>query len=176
MGVALRLAAVVLLIAINGVLVACEFATVAADGNRVAHEADAGSRAARRARRVLQRLSYYLSGTQLGITTISLLLGFLAEPAVASAIRPLLEPLFGEDSSALRGTSIVLALTLTTVAQMVIGELIPKAVAIARAHVLVLRLSPLIVAYGAVLGPAIRVMNAVADGAVRRFGIEPRES
>lgn len=176
MGVVLRLAAVALLIGVNAVLVACEFATVAADGARIEREAEEGSRRAGRARRVLSRLSYYLSGTQLGITAIALLLGFLAEPAIATAIEPLLEPLFGASSSATRSVSIVLALVLATVAQMVLGELIPKALAIARAHRVVLRLSPLILAYGAVLGPVIRVMNGVADSVVRRFGIEPRET
>ena len=165
-----------LLIGVNGVLVACEFAAVAADGARVEREADGGSRPASRARRVLSRLSYYLSGTQLGITAIALLLGFLAEPAIATVIEPLIEPFFGESSSATRNVSIVVALILATVAQMVLGELIPKAVAIARAHRVVLRLSPLILAYGAVLGPVIRVMNRVADGVVRRLGVEPRET
>src|SRR5689334_20062298 len=102
MGVVLRLAAVALLIGVNAVLVACEFATVAADGARIEREAEEGSRRAGRARRVLSRLSYYLSGTQLGITAIALLLGFLAEPAIATAIEPLLEPLFGASSSATR--------------------------------------------------------------------------
>jgi magnesium and cobalt exporter, CNNM family len=175
-GTVLRLSAVALLIGVNALLVACEFATVAADGARVEREADAGGRSAGRARRVLARLSYYLSGTQLGITAIALLLGFLAEPAIATAIQPLLEPIFGESSAAARNVSIVLALILATVAQMVLGELIPKAVAIARAHRLVLKLSPLILAYGALLGPVIRVMNGVADAVVRLFGVEPREA
>jgi CBS domain containing-hemolysin-like protein len=172
MATALRLAAVALLISGNAFFVAVEFSLVAADRTRIEREADQGSRAAARAAAVLRRLSFHLSGAQLGITTVSLLLGFLAEPAVSRVLRPVLDPVLG---SASRGVSVVLALASATVTQMVLGELVPKAVAIARADRLVLRLAPFALAYAAVVGPVVRVMNGLADRTVRRLGIEPRE-
>src|SRR4051794_15829131 len=105
MATALRLAAVALLISGNAFFVAVEFSLVAADRTRIEREADQGSRAAARAAAVLRRLSFHLSGAQLGITTVSLLLGFLAEPAVSRVLQPVLDPVLG---SASRGVSVVL--------------------------------------------------------------------
>jgi CBS domain containing-hemolysin-like protein len=172
MATALRLTAIALLIAGNALFVAVEFALVVADRTRIERAAVEGNRAAARAATVLQRLSFHLSGAQLGITTVSLLLGFLAEPAVSEVLRPVLNPVLG---SAGRGGSLALALALTTVSQMVLGELVPKAVAIARADRLALRLAPFVMAYGTIVGPVVRVMNDLANRTVRRLGIEPRE-
>src|SRR5680860_402649 len=89
---ALGLLAVCLLIAASAVFVAAEFALVAADRNRIEAEAEAGRRSARTALGLLKRLSFHLSGAQLGITLVSLVLGFIAEPIIAQILEPLLEP------------------------------------------------------------------------------------
>jgi CBS domain containing-hemolysin-like protein len=168
----LRLALVAVLIGANAFFVAVEFSLVAVDRNRVEAEAAAGGRRARLAAGVLSRLSFHLSGAQLGITVTSLLLGFLAEPAVAAALEPLLGPIFGDR---VRGWSIALALVLATVVQMIVGELIPKSIALARAHGTVIRMAPLVRVYGVVAGPLVRALNGLANATLRRFGIEPRE-
>jgi CBS domain containing-hemolysin-like protein len=113
----------------------------------------------------LHRLSFHLSGAQLGITVASLVLGFVAEPTVASII----EPAIGH------GAAVAVALILVTVASMVASELVPKNVAIARSDSASGLLAPPVLAYGAVFGPLIRLLNAAADKTVRRFGIEPKE-
>jgi CBS domain containing-hemolysin-like protein len=95
----------------------------------------------------------------------SLVLGFIAEPSVAT----LLEPLFG------RGASVVLALVIVTVLSMVLAELIPKNVAIAKAESTSMSLARPFLAYVTVFGPIIKVLNRAVNGAVRRLGIEPRE-
>jgi CBS domain containing-hemolysin-like protein len=166
------LALVAVLIGANAFFVAVEFSLVAVDRNRVEAEAASGGRRARLAAGVLSRLSFHLSGAQLGITVTSLLLGFLAEPAVAAALEPLLGPIFGDR---VRGWSIALALVLATVVQMIVGELIPKSIALARAHGTVIRMAPLVRVYGVVAGPLVRALNGLANATLRRFGIEPRE-
>jgi len=173
MSTALGLAAIVVLIAVTGVFVAAEFGLVAADRSRIATLADGGSRRARLVRSLLSKLSFQLSGAQLGITVTSLVLGFLAEPILAQLIEPLLEPLLGE--RLVRGVSIAIALALATVFQMVLGELIPKTVAIAKPETTVLLLAPFLQLYATVFGPIIRLLNAAANWTVRRLGIEPRE-
>jgi len=170
---ALGLLAVILLIAANGVFVAAEFALVAADRARVDALAEEGSRRARLVRTLLRRLSFELSGAQLGITVTSLLLGFLAEPVIAHLLEPLLRPLLSE--SLVRAVSIVVALVLATVLQMVLGELAPKTVAIAKPERTALFLAPFLQVYGIVFGPVIRLLNRAANWSVRRLGIEPRE-
>jgi CBS domain containing-hemolysin-like protein len=169
----LGLVAIVLLIAVNGIFVAAEFALVAADRSRVDGLAEQGSRRARLVQSLLHHLSFQLSGAQLGITVTSLLLGFLAEPVIAELIAPLLEPVLGE--RLVRGVSIALALFVATVLQMVLGELAPKTVAIAKPETTALFLAPFLRIYGAVFGPVIRLLNRSANWTVRRLGIEPKE-
>ena len=173
MSTALGLLAIAVLIGVTGVFVAAEFGLVAADRNRITSLAAAGSRRARLVRGLLAKLSFQLSGAQLGITVTSLLLGFLAEPVLAELIQPLLEPWLGE--RLVRGVSIAIALALATVFQMVLGELIPKTVAIAKPETTVLWLAPFLQFYATVFGPIIRVLNGAANWTVRRLGIEPRE-
>ena len=86
----LGLAAVVLLILANAFFVAGEFAIVAVERSQVERRAREGDRRARRILESLRNLSFELSGAQLGITITSLVLGFVAEPALAELLQPLL--------------------------------------------------------------------------------------
>jgi CBS domain containing-hemolysin-like protein len=170
--IALGLALVALLIFANGFFVAAEFSLVAVDRDRVDALAETGGRRARRAAWAIRRLSFNLSGAQLGITVTSLVLGFIAEPTVARAIDPAFEFL---PEAARNGVAIAVALALVTVLQMVVGELVPKGIAVAEPLRLTVFLSPAIWAYATVFGPLIKLFNGSADWVVRRLGIEPRE-
>jgi CBS domain containing-hemolysin-like protein len=161
------------LIFANGVFVAAEFALVAVDRSKIEREVAAGSRRARIADGLLHRLSFQLSGAQFGITVTSLVLGFLAQPVVAQLIEPLLEPLLGE--RAVAGVSLLVALALVTVVQMVVGELVPKGLAIARPETTTLRLAPTFRIYGVVAGPVLRLLDGAANRIVRAVGVEPQD-
>jgi CBS domain containing-hemolysin-like protein len=170
---ALGLLAVLLLIVTTGVFVAAEFALVAVDRSRIEREASEGKRAARTAAALLHRLSFHLSGAQLGITVTSLLLGFIAEPTVAELLEAPLAKVVGERSA--HGLALAVALALVTVVSMVASELVPKNLAIARPMRSALVLAGPIRVYGLVFGPVIRFLNNAANWAVRRLGIEPQE-
>lgn len=159
------------LIAVTGFFVAAEFALVAADRTRLAAKADAGDKRAQLALTLLHRLSFHLSGAQLGITVASLVLGFLAGPVTATLIEPLLEPVVGAD--AVTGVSVVVALAVTTVFTMVLGELVPKAWAIAEPERASTALAPWINVYGKVAGPVVGVLDHAAEATVRLVGVEP---
>jgi CBS domain containing-hemolysin-like protein len=146
---------------------------VAVDRDRVELDAAAGSRRARATSTALRRLSFNLSGAQLGITVTSLVIGFIAEPTIAHALEPLFEGWLEEDRAS--GTSIVVALVLATVVTMVLGELVPKSLAIARPRTTAYALAPPMVLITRVLGPLIRFLNGAANWTVRRLGIEPQE-
>ena len=105
---AIGLAAVVLLIAANGYFVAAEFAFVAARRQKLAEGAAQGDRRSIRAVEVLKRLSFMLSGAQVGITVTSLVLGFIARPALAGVIEPLLTGV-GISKNASFGVSVAVA-------------------------------------------------------------------
>ncbi len=169
----LGFAAVLLLVLANAFFVAIEFGLVAVDRNQLQKLADDGSRAAIRAAALQQRLSYNLSGAQLGITICSLGLGVLAEPVVVVALEPFVGNLVGEKRAL--GISVLLALLFTTVVQMVVGELVPKSVAVAKPLPTVLALSAVFRGFNLVFSPVIFGCNALAERLVRLFGVEPKE-
>jgi magnesium and cobalt exporter, CNNM family len=157
--------AVLGLVAINGFFVAAEFSLVTVDRGRLRQLAESGDRGARGIQAAVRKLSFQLSGAQLGITITSLLLGVLAEPAIAH----LLAPGVGE------AVAVALALALATVAQMVLGELVPKNAALAR-PLQVARLSvPPQRVFSALFGPLIRAFNGAANAMVRALGAQPQE-
>ncbi|MBV7697536.1 hemolysin family protein [Streptomyces sp. TRM70350] len=170
----LGLLAVFALTAGTGYFVAQEFAYVSVDRLALAREAQAGDRKAARALKVLERLSFMLSGAQLGITVTGLIVGFIAEPSVSALLRPALNGL-GIPDAAVSGIAVVLAFVLATVVQMVLGELAPKNLAIAVPERLAKALATSTLAYLKVVGPVIRVFDGAANKLLRKVGIEPVE-
>ncbi|MEU7576599.1 hemolysin family protein [Streptomyces sp. NPDC041068] len=153
--------------------VAAEFSLTTVERGDLERAADAGERGAGGALKAVRRLTFQLSGAQLGITVTSLVIGMLAEPSLATLLRGPLEAagLGGAASS----VATVLGVVLSTVVLMVIGELVPKNWAISR---------PLAVAkvvagpqrgFTAAFAPFIRHLNNTANHVVRRFGLEPAE-
>jgi len=169
----LGLVIVAVLIGVNAVLVAGEFSLMAADRARIAALSREGSRPAQLVDQVVSRLSYYLSGAQLGITISSLLLGYLVGPLVASAIEPVLDAVLGASITA----TIVypLALILAVALQMLAGELVPKTIAIARPVPTAMATAPALRFLGVVVGPVIGTLNSWANLVVRALGIEPTD-
>ncbi|KMS76447.1 membrane protein [Streptomyces viridochromogenes] len=174
MSAALGLLAVFVLTAGTGYFVAQEFAYVSADRLALAREAEAGNRKAARALKVLERLSFMLSGAQLGITVTGLVVGFIAEPSVSALLKPVLTGM-GIPDGAVGGISVVLAFVLATVVQMVLGELAPKNLAIAVPERLAKSLAGSTLAYLKVVGPIVRVFDGAANRLLRKVGIEPVE-
>ncbi|QNN54121.1 hemolysin family protein [Nocardioides mesophilus] len=157
-----------------GVFVAAEFAFVTVDRAAVDRAAEAGERGAAGLQAALRSLSTQLSGAQVGITVTNLAIGFLAEPAVAGLLRQPLQAV-GLPASSIRPVSVGIGLAVATVVTMLLGELVPKNIAIsrplgtARATQVVMR------AFTAAMRWPIRVLNGSANLLVRRLGIEPQE-
>lgn len=174
MNLTLGFAAMVLLIMANGWFVLGEFAFVAADRTILQAQADGGDRRARRALDVQSRLSFMLSGAQLGITATSLLVGAVAEPLFSRLLLPLTElgSLPGGTSYAV---AIIAGVLVSTAVQMVIGELAPKNLGIARPETFSRALAGGMHVFLIVAGPLIHVFDSAANGLLRRVGIEPAE-
>jgi CBS domain containing-hemolysin-like protein len=171
---ALGWVALALLIVANGLFVAAEFGLTSVDRAKVARLAADGDRRAAVVQRAAAQLSFQLSGAQLGITVSSLLLGFVAEPVIATAIEPVIHEL-GASERAADPVALVIALALATIAQMLFGELIPQNFAIARAMSTTRAIVPVLVGFARVLRPIIRLFNNTANGIVRLLGLEPQE-
>jgi CBS domain containing-hemolysin-like protein len=171
---ALGLLAVLVLTAATGYFVAQEFAFVTADRPALDQRAAEGDRASARAVRVMGRLSFMLSGAQLGITVTALVVGFIAKPALADLLDPAVRAA-GVPDAAAAGVAVAVGFALATVVQMVLGELFPKNFALARAEPLARALAASTLVYLAVAGPLIRLFDASANRLVRAVGIEPVE-
>ena len=172
--IAVGLVLVVLLTLATGYFVAQEFAYVSVDRNRLRQLADEGDAAAARALDITARLSFTLSGAQFGITVTALLVGYAGEPLIGVALADLLG--FTDLPYAARLTiAVALVLVFSTVLQMVVGELAPKNLAIARPIPLARSLSRSTQIYLAVAGPLIRLFDAASNRLLRAVGIEPVE-
>jgi CBS domain containing-hemolysin-like protein len=174
MTTALGLLAIVALILANGYFVAAEFAFVAVRKGRLEELAAEGDPRAPRALQVLKRLSFMLSGAQLGITVTSLVVGFIAEPVLGRALRPLFE-LTGLSGAAATGVALSTGFILATSAQMIFGELAPKNLAIAEPERFSLGLARGTYVYTRVAGPVIKLFDNSSNALLRALGIEPVE-
>ena len=157
-----------------GVFGAAEYSFVAVDRAAVERAASSGDRAAIGVRKALRTLSSQLSGAQVGVTITNLVIGFLAEPAIAELLRGPLGAA-GVPRGAVTGVAVTAALVLATVATMLVGELIPKKIGIAVPLEAAKATQSFMRLFTTVVRPAIHVLNGSANAVVRAFGVEPQE-
>ena len=157
-----------------GVFGAAEYSLVTVDRAAVERAVAEGDRSAAGVRIALKTLSTQLSGAQVGVTVTNLIIGFLAEPAIAQLIDGPLEST-GIPEAWVPGIAVAMGLTLATIATMLFGELVPKKIALA---------SPLATAratqrfqrgFTTAMKLPIKVLNGSANAVVRALGIEPQE-
>jgi CBS domain containing-hemolysin-like protein len=172
--IAIGLLLIVVLTVATGYFVAQEFGYVAVDRGRLRQLAADGDVAAERALTVTGRLSFMLSGAQLGITVTALLVGYVAEPYLGEGLAHLLGAT-GVPAGVSLPVSVGLALVIATAVQMVLGELAPKNLALARAEALARALGRSTLVYLTVAGPVIKIFDLAAARLLRRAGIEPVE-
>jgi magnesium and cobalt exporter, CNNM family len=169
---ALLLILLFLLIALNGVFVAAEFALVRSRRSKHEQLAAEGSRQATAVLEELDRIDEYLSACQLGITMASIGIGFLGEPAVAK----LLEPIFGGLShGAAVAVSVAIAYTLVTALHVTVGEQAPKLFAISRPERTARFLASPLRWFRRVSAPFTVALTWMSNGVARLFGVKPGE-
>src|SRR5215207_443388 len=145
---------------------------MAVDRSALSAAAQAGDTAAKRALSVTRRTSFMLSGAQLGITVTGLLVGYVAEPLIGESLARLMGG--GEVPQGV-GVAVgtVIALLLSTLIQMLFGELVPKNLAISRPEPVALWLSRSTLVYLKVFGWLIWVFDQASNLLVRALGINP---
>ena len=167
-GTALVVAA--LLLFGNAFFVGAEFALVSARRTQIEPRAEAGSRMARTTLRAMENMSLVIGVNQLGITVCSLVLGAVGEPAVAHLVEPVLHAAHVPESL-LHPISFVIALAIVVYLHVVLGEMIPKNIALAGPDRAALVLGPPIWGVVTVMRPVIVVINAIASAILRLFGV-----
>ncbi|MGX9887816.1 hemolysin family protein [Streptomyces sp. NPDC002276] len=170
----LLLGAAILLILANGFFVAAEFGLVTVERPEAEKAAAEGDRRAATVVESLKELSFQLSGTQLGITITSLVVGMLAEPALAQLLHGPFSAI-GIPEGAVSGVAVVVGMLLASAVQMVIGELVPKNWAVSRPLQVARFVAAPQHAFARLFRPVIAALNAVANRLVRALGVEPTE-
>ncbi len=166
--------AIAVLIFGNAVFVAAEFSLTALDRSTVEANARSGARRDRLIQRAQNRLSFQLSGAQLGISITTLVTGYLTEPIVADLPHPWLDALGVSDPVA-DGITAAMVMVIVTSVSMVFGELVPKYLAVARPLATARAIVGGQLLFSLLLTPAIRLTNGAANWIVRKLGIEPAE-
>ncbi|KQT01330.1 hemolysin family protein [Cellulomonas sp. Leaf395] len=158
----------------TAVFVASEFSLVTLDPGLVESQASPDDRRSQSVIKALRRLSTELSGAQLGITLTTILLGYTTQPAVVRLLQlPLEESVLGQVVGGI--VAGILAIILVNGFSMVVGELIPKNLAISRPLPTARMVAPLQRGFTSALRPLIVAFNGSANTLLRSFGVEPRE-
>jgi len=164
-----------LLLAANAFFVAVEFALVASRRTKLEAMADEGNRAAGRTLESISDLSRQLAGAQLGITICSLLLGFVAEPAIGHAIEVALHDQVQLSEGVSTTLGFAIGLFIVVFLHMVLGEMVPKNIAIAGPERTALALEWPNRLYLKLFGPVVAALNAMANALIRLLGAQPAD-
>lgn len=164
-----------LLLVANGFFVAMEFSVLASRRTKLEAMAEDGSSRARAALASMRHLNLQLAGAQLGVTMASLLLGFVLEPTVSGLLEDGIAHLGHPPEGLVHTLGFVVGLTIVAFLHMVVGEMVPKNIALASPERTLMALSLPNRAYVLVFGPLLRVLNALVNAGVRLLGVEPRD-
>jgi CBS domain containing-hemolysin-like protein len=158
----------------NAFFVGAEFALISARRSQIEPLAADGGWRARTTLWAMERVSLMLAGAQLGITVCSLGLGAVGEPAIAHLLEGPFEAL-GMPASLLHPVAFTLALGIVVYLHMVLGEMVPKNLALAVPERSALLLGPLLAMIVRLTKPIIWLLNACANGVLRLLRVEPRD-
>ncbi|MGV0850224.1 hemolysin family protein [Mycolicibacterium phlei] len=174
MGDILGVLLTVLLLGINAFFVASEFALISARRDRLQALAEQGKKSAVTVIRAGERLSLMLAGAQLGITICSILLGRVGEPAVAHLLERPFHAL-GISDTVLHSVAFVVALVVVVVLHVLLGEMVPKNIAIAGPESAAMLLIPVYLWWIKIARPFIAFYNWCANATLRLFRVEPKD-
>jgi CBS domain containing-hemolysin-like protein len=164
----------VLLLIGNAFFVGAEFALISARRSRIEPLAAEGRRGARTTLKAMERVSLMMAGAQLGITACSLGLGALGEPAVAHLLEPLFEAA-GTPEVLVHPIAFAIALSVVVYLHMVLGEMVPKNIAIAGPERSALVLGPVLYGVVTALKPLILFLNGAANLVLRAVRVQPTD-
>jgi CBS domain containing-hemolysin-like protein len=176
MSVLVSFVIILILILINGLFVAAEFAIIGVRPTRIERRAAGGNRAARWVQSILddrRQTDRYIATAQLGITLASLGLGMYAEPAIAHLIEPPLHDWFGLSGAIVHTISFILALGLITYLHVVVGEMVPKSLALQNAEGTVLGLATPMRLIGKLFSIPVTVLNRIGLSTLKLLRIPP---
>lgn len=167
-----QLCIVFLLVFLNGYFVASEFALVAVRKTRIDELVIKGNKPAKLVQKSIAQLDTYISATQLGITLASLALGWIGEPAIAHFLEPLFGNYLPDNLTVIsaNGLAIAIAFTIITFLHIVLGELVPKTVALQKAELTSLLIITPLTLFTTVFKPFIWILNEAGNLVLKLVG------
>ncbi|MBC2902683.1 CNNM domain-containing protein [Streptomyces cupreus] len=159
---------------VNAFFVGAEFALISVRRSQIEPHADQGDRRAKSVLWGLEHVSALMAAAQLGITLCTLVLGVVAEPAIEHLLEPVFHAL-GVPEGAGHAVSFVIALTLATYLHMLLGEMVPKNIALAEPARSALLLGPPLVTLSRGLRPVIFTINAFANALLKLLRVETKD-
>ncbi|MEU6486712.1 hemolysin family protein [Streptomyces sp. NPDC046887] len=171
---AIQLLIGLLTLAVNAFFVGAEFALISVRRSQIEPAAEQGDRRARSVVWGLEHVSALLAAAQLGITLSTLVLGVVAEPAIAHLLEPLFDAV-GVPGGLVHVLSFAIALSVATYLHMLLGEMVPKNIALAEPTRTALLLGPPLVALARALRPVIFTINAFANGLLKLLRVEAKD-
>ncbi|MFC7216913.1 hemolysin family protein [Streptomyces polyrhachis] len=163
-----------LTLVVNAFFVGAEFALISVRRAQVEPYVRAGDKRARRVLWGLENVSTVLATAQLGITLCTLVLGIVAEPAIAHLLEPLFDAV-GVPHGLVHPISFVIALAVATYLHMLFGEMLPKNIALADPVRSALLLGPPLVAMTRLVRPVVFLVNALSNTLLRLLRVEPKD-
>ena len=168
---AVALVALLVLVLVNGLFVAAEFALVRSSRGRLEALAKEGKAGVDEVFAQLEKLDEVLAACQLGITMASIGIGFLGEPALASLIEPAIDGAVGHGVAV--GLAFALAFAISTALHITVGEQVPKMMAITRPEPMARRLVRPVNWFRVATAPLVWALNKFSNAMVRLFGVDP---
>ncbi|MEU2564560.1 hemolysin family protein [Streptomyces longispororuber] len=159
---------------VNAFFVGAEFALISVRRSQIEPYAEEGDRRAKSVLWGLQHVSALMAAAQLGITLCTLVLGVVAEPAIAHLLEPLFDAV-GVPHGLVHPISFVIALAVATYLHMLLGEMIPKNVALAEPVRSALLLGPPLVTLARAVRPLVFTINAFANGILKLLRVETKD-
>ncbi|MCC3768592.1 hemolysin family protein [Streptomyces sp. UNOC14_S4] len=159
---------------VNAFFVGAEFALISVRRSQIEPYADQGDRRARSVLWGLRHISALMAAAQLGITLCTLVLGVVAEPAIAHLLSPVFDAV-GMPSGLIHTLSFVIALAVATYLHMLFGEMVPKNVALAEPVRSALLLGPPLVTLARALRPVVFTINSLANTLLKLLRVEPKD-
>lgn len=173
-GILQDFAAVAGLVAANGFFVASEFALVSVRKSRIDEMEASGVSGAKAVKDAVKNLDRYIAGTQVGITIASLALGWVGEPALVPLVEPAVAWIgLGGSAAAIHGTAIAIAFSLITFLHVVLGELVPKSLALQKPEGVSLWVARPLWLTVTLFQPIIWALNGTGNWLLRLIGVQP---
>ncbi|MEI2639539.1 MAG: hemolysin family protein [Microthrixaceae bacterium] len=172
MSSALLLALALVLILVNGFFVAVEFALMTVRRSRIEELVETNSFGARSVLRALDSINFQLAASQLGISVVSLIIGWLVEPVISEGLIELLGH-SALPTGLVRALGFVIGLSIVAFVHMVLGEMVPRSIALTSSERTARILVPLHMGFSAIARPAVRVLHWLGRAGTRMVGVEP---